>query len=419
METRYTNVKVGIITTIGFIVLVVLFTWKSGSIIRFNGYEVVGEFSNVGGLLETADVRYRGYNVGKVMQIVPGPRSIKVYIKIRRSIQVPKDSQFQIAFDGLIGQKFLNIKPGISTQMIAPGEVLSGEASAGIVDFIDEGAKSMQEVQRVLISIRKMLETNKLQNSIINTAANLEMLTDQLKIVGPKVNKVVSEMDILIANLNLIVANPQNQQNIQQTITNLKASTDRLNSVMSSVDDIAGNSETKQNIQQIIRNLRDITNDLNGGDASSGNISQGLQSIRKWSGLKVGVNADLLANPEHKVSSGRAGLELSFSQREKYNFGLKENIQTKAIDKYSVTGERAFNDNNYYHVGIIDSQLGAGWTYDYNERIRLITEVYQPSELKANVQVRYVLDPRWQIVTAVENIDKNGSDAYVGLGFKN
>lgn len=418
METKQTNAKVGFITVVGFVVLIFLFTWKSGSLIKFSGYKVVGEFQNVSGLLETADVRYRGYNVGKVMQITPGPESIKVYIKVRNSVQIPVDSKFRIAFDGLIGQKFLEVVPGSSKSMVADGGSINGITAAGIVDFIDEGAKSMQEVQKVLIMVRQFLDTQELQQHLANSAKNIDEATAELKGFGPKMNKVLNDLSSLVANLNSLV-DEENQTNVKSTVANLKDSTARLDGIMTELSKLTETPETRENIEKIIRNVREITDQLNGtGNSTNKPISETLQSIKRLSEIEVGVNADLLGNPEHKLATGRAGVDLNLGKHNAFHFKLKEDLDTKQISRVTITGEKPISNKMSYHFGIVDSQLGAGVNYDFSERIRILAEVYQPSEMKANVQAEYALNDNWHVMSAAERIHKNDADVLIGVGFR-
>lgn len=418
MEYKHTNAKVGFITVIGFIVLIILFTWKSGSLVKFSGYEIVGRFENVGGLLETADVRYRGYNVGKVMRIIPGPSAILVYVKVRNSIQIPVDSKFRIAFDGLIGQKFLEVVPGVSKNYVQENGAINGITAAGIVDFIDEGAKSMQEVQKVLIMVRQFLETQEVQKHLVNSARNIDEVTGELRGFGPKMNKVLNDLSSLVSNLNMLV-DESNQTNVRETVANARISTEKLNSILSEVGKLTENPENRQNIEAIIRNLREITEQLNGTSVSgNGKVSEVIQNIGKISQVNIGVNADLLDIPERKLATGRAGLDLNIGQKNAVHFKLKEDLDTKQINRFSITGERPLDKRTSYHFGIVDSQLGVGVNYDFSERIRLLAELYQPSETKANIQAEYALDENWHVVGAAERIHRNKADVLVGVGFR-
>ena len=70
MQDR-TALKVGIATFLMTIAIAALLVWKSSIHLKATGYQLVGKFQYVSGLLNGAEVRYRGVNVGKVFSIKP------------------------------------------------------------------------------------------------------------------------------------------------------------------------------------------------------------------------------------------------------------------------------------------------------------------------------------------------------------
>ena len=84
------TVKVGIISFLLFLAIGILILWKSDIKSRTSGYMIVGSFDNIGGLLKNADVRYRGYRVGRVGEIIPEPKEILVHFWINKDIKIPK-----------------------------------------------------------------------------------------------------------------------------------------------------------------------------------------------------------------------------------------------------------------------------------------------------------------------------------------
>ena len=70
------NFIVGIVSLILLISTSVLIIWKSDVRYRTSGYKLTGKFDNAGGLLKGAEIRYRGYRVGKVSKITPVPGGV-------------------------------------------------------------------------------------------------------------------------------------------------------------------------------------------------------------------------------------------------------------------------------------------------------------------------------------------------------
>src|SRR3989338_2177018 len=120
------SAKVGFFTLIAFIVLAVMITWKSNFLLVREGQGILGSFQNIEGLTIGSEVRYRGYTVGKVMELDPNPKDVRVYAVVKKGLVIPSDSKLRIGFDGLVGQKYLEIRPGRSTVAYAEGIPLVG-----------------------------------------------------------------------------------------------------------------------------------------------------------------------------------------------------------------------------------------------------------------------------------------------------
>ncbi|MEK6558431.1 MAG: MlaD family protein, partial [Candidatus Margulisiibacteriota bacterium] len=133
-----TETKVGFFVVVGLSILLIGILWKSNLVLRAGGYNVIGQFKTVSGLLAGGEVRYRGYVVGTVSSVLPGPKMVEVTMYIQDGVNIPEGSRFRIDFDGLIGEKFVNVIPNVEgRRSIVAGEVLQGTAAQGLVDFID------------------------------------------------------------------------------------------------------------------------------------------------------------------------------------------------------------------------------------------------------------------------------------------
>lgn len=187
-----TNAKVGIVFFLAAIALATIIVWKGDIFLRVQGYELIGSFEDVGGLIEGAEVRYRGYKVGKVTRVIPGIKDTKVHIQVASHVKIPKGSTLRVAFDGIIGQKFIEVVPIESKEILKPGDTLHGYKTLGLVDFIDVGTADLREMQKILQSIRKITDDPQILKAAKGTIINAESVTKQLNILAEEMNKVVA-----------------------------------------------------------------------------------------------------------------------------------------------------------------------------------------------------------------------------------
>ncbi|MFH1429739.1 MAG: MlaD family protein, partial [Candidatus Margulisiibacteriota bacterium] len=181
-----TATKVGFVTFLGIVLLGGLLFWKSGIITHVKGFTIVGSFQSTNGLLDGAEVRYRGFRIGTVSKIRPRAEDILVSVRVSKKINIPAKSILRVEFDGLIGEKFIGIIPGPDPKILyRSGDVLEGTSSAGIVDFVDIGTQNLDETKKILVMLFKMLEDGKVQKSVRNILSNVEVTTYELNKLIP------------------------------------------------------------------------------------------------------------------------------------------------------------------------------------------------------------------------------------------
>ncbi len=86
------------------------------------GYDVYAIFSNTGGLKDGSSIEIAGVDVGKVKSISLDKYQARVVMNLRDEVKIQEDVIASIKTRGLIGEKYIEITPGGSDKMLAPGE---------------------------------------------------------------------------------------------------------------------------------------------------------------------------------------------------------------------------------------------------------------------------------------------------------
>jgi phospholipid/cholesterol/gamma-HCH transport system substrate-binding protein len=118
----------------------------SGAGATTGGYALKAQFSSIGGLTTGADVKIGGVIVGHVSDEHLDPQTYAAVIKldIQPGIKIPDDSSATISSDGLLGGNYVNISPGGSDTMLAPGAAFQVTQSAiNIEDLLGKFIFSM------------------------------------------------------------------------------------------------------------------------------------------------------------------------------------------------------------------------------------------------------------------------------------
>jgi phospholipid/cholesterol/gamma-HCH transport system substrate-binding protein len=123
MKTSNSELLVGVLLLCGIVGLVYL-SLHLGQISfgKSKEYAVQAEFTNAGGLQDGALVELAGVNIGRVVaiQLTPDYRA-HVTIHLNPTVVLKEDAKAAIKSAGLIGERYIEIHPGIHTTQIAPG----------------------------------------------------------------------------------------------------------------------------------------------------------------------------------------------------------------------------------------------------------------------------------------------------------
>ncbi len=113
-------------TVMGAVVLVValgfvVFAYEMAQVKTIEGYHVKTAFAKVGGLNKGADVQISGIKIGNVASIELDPVTYDAVaiLSIRPDVKLPVDTVASIASSGMLGDKYVRLEPGNSSEMIA------------------------------------------------------------------------------------------------------------------------------------------------------------------------------------------------------------------------------------------------------------------------------------------------------------
>jgi phospholipid/cholesterol/gamma-HCH transport system substrate-binding protein len=103
------------------------------------GYEIYGVFSNVGGLKVGSSIEIAGVNVGRVTSVSLDDYQAHVVFNLPKGLKIQEDAIASVKTRGLIGEKYIEITPGGSEELIKPGSRIQDTQPA--IDMEDLIAK--------------------------------------------------------------------------------------------------------------------------------------------------------------------------------------------------------------------------------------------------------------------------------------
>ena len=232
-------------------------------------------FDNVQGLNDGDDVNMLGKRIGKVSgtRIMGSRVAVEVGIDQNFAFNIPIDSEIEVKSDGLMGARFIAIKPGSSTKnSISNGEVISGKTEIGLGDAIPDIQPITNDLAAFSRNLKAVLD-EKQTDDIRKTLSNVESISSQLDSIIKNVRELVQDdmKDIIISN--------NDRKNISEFFENLNAtsknfqkitSDNKINSTINNFNEFS--DKANKTLSSSIKRLDNILEEIEGGEGSLGKL---------------------------------------------------------------------------------------------------------------------------------------------------
>jgi phospholipid/cholesterol/gamma-HCH transport system substrate-binding protein len=140
MQRTAVDLWVGIFVVAGVAALFMLAlkVGNASSVSVSEGYRVIAEFDNIGGLKVRAPIKSAGVVVGRVEGIALDTRTFRanVALRIDKHYPFPKDSSASILTAGLLGEQYVGMDGGGDEQNLKDGDRLKVTQSAIVLEKV-------------------------------------------------------------------------------------------------------------------------------------------------------------------------------------------------------------------------------------------------------------------------------------------
>ena len=176
------------------------------------GHHIQVVFGFASGLREAAPVRLAGVEVGLVKKLKVfsdqndgGKTKVRVFAWIKDDIAIPSDSKVTINQLGILGEKYLEIIPGISTDMLKDNSLILGHDPVPIEKITERVDSLMAKLEITVDSVNNGVLTDKNKKSLEDTLGGFAALGTDLKEGRGTLGKLLTDESIY-NNLNDLTA---------------------------------------------------------------------------------------------------------------------------------------------------------------------------------------------------------------------
>jgi len=286
------EIKAGLIALLAIVGFVILFQFMKGKSLFTTDNIFFAKFDNVEGLAASNPVSINGLKVGQVDQIIPvtdkdGKIHFVVKVTIDDGFEFSKKSTIEIFEPGLMSGKEMRVNLAYGQPMAKDGDTLSGSFTLSMMNNISSQVGPVKDQLQIVLKRVDSLTNN--ANQILNdgnkaeikallinlnrTVASFEGTSRQTNALlannDPRVQKVLDNANLATLSAKTTidkygrVADEVDVQKLNKTIEKLSVTADKLNGVVSGIQNGEGSLGKLTKDEQLYNNLNTSAENLN------------------------------------------------------------------------------------------------------------------------------------------------------------
>jgi phospholipid/cholesterol/gamma-HCH transport system substrate-binding protein len=258
------EVKIGIVTTIGILILAVLVVSIGDYRLGQPGYRFTVCFNYVSGLCVGAPVRVSGMDAGEVKRLYLKDNKVYVDVWVKESVKIGKDCAITINTLGLLGEKYVEVTLGPeNVDFIKEGDAVLGIDPVNVSEILTRWEVVVHKMERTVTILDKLMGEKELLMNIDTTVRNLSAITGITKDILTRYKREIEGTVQRVSELSLITREivKENRGKLKKAVSSFAKSADELKNLVASVDkrDL---SEGAENLAKVSARLLQITEEI-------------------------------------------------------------------------------------------------------------------------------------------------------------
>lgn len=301
------EIKAGAIAVISIIGFVILFQFMKGKSLFTTDNIFYAKYDNVEGLEPSSPVSINGLKVGHVDKIIPitdksGRIHFVLKVLVDDAFEFSKKSQIEIFEPGLMSGKQVRVNLAYGGEMAKDGDTLAGSYRESMMNSI---SSQVGPVKDQLQQVLKRADSLILNANAITDAQNQA----QIRALLASLNRTVSSFETTSQQTNRLLAN--NDPRIQQMLDNANLATvsarsaiDKYGRVAEQVD-VQKLNNTIDKLSLTSDKLNNVISGIQNGEGSLGKLAKDEQLYQNLNETSANLNElvkDMKANPKRYVN---------------------------------------------------------------------------------------------------------------------
>jgi phospholipid/cholesterol/gamma-HCH transport system substrate-binding protein len=236
-----TELKVGVAVIISAAILIFGIIWVKNYKFNVQRYTYSVLFPNVGSLEVGDPVSVLGVKKGEVKKIVLVDDNVLVTFDLTKDVLLQSDARFTVMNVGLMGERFINISPGVSSEQLNLNIPVHGYYDTGIPEVMGMMGAAIDEVRHLVAVLQGTVATPAFTTAITDIVNNLQKISVDWQTITAenkgKMTEAIENLSVSSSKLRGLIDN--NEDKFKNTMTNLNEGSEKFAALAGRLDTLS------------------------------------------------------------------------------------------------------------------------------------------------------------------------------------
>jgi phospholipid/cholesterol/gamma-HCH transport system substrate-binding protein len=267
-----------------------IYITREGGLPFFGGqYTVYSYLKDVNGLKPGAPVHLSGVEVGSVRDVAfagsEAPAPVRVTLNIRSDVQdrITTTSLVTVGSLGVLGEKLLDVQPGVGGTPIPDQGVVPGEAEGDpIKGILTDASATMKDIRDLARELQEGEGT-------LGALLKREDLHDRLKSLIERAEQIFVSLDEAEGTFGKLIHDPSIYNNLDDLTLSMKDLMARIENGEGAIGRLVHDEEMGRSISRATENFARVTDRIDGGEGTLGALVRERELYDRLDALSANI----------------------------------------------------------------------------------------------------------------------------------
>tara|TARA_R110002072_G_scaffold1989_2_gene16327 strand:- start:50702 stop:52054 length:1353 start_codon:yes stop_codon:yes gene_type:complete len=331
------------------------------------------------GIFPKTPIKVAGISAGRIKSIELADNNALITFEVLKKISIPKNSKLRIKTVGFLGDKYLEIVIGDSTEELEENSFISSNEGAGLENLIKDAGTVLKDVKVIVASMKESLAPEGEEPPMKQILADVKDSTAALKRIVTSNEEKLNELIENMNNFSKDIAYQMDEDEKGSSMEKIKAILGNADKMMGDLQKLVADVKAGKGTVGKLLVEEDIADEVQQTLAGVKKLVGKVDQIRTELALFTGVNTEygsetdltlkIFPSPERFYLLGLTTSEFG-PETEKYTTTITDGSSSTEIRKEKEKDSYRFNvqlgrkiQNWTIRGGLIESSGGFGVDY--------------------------------------------------------